>query len=703
MPAPPTNQPLRTDGKYFQVGGRRVFLRAVSYGPFPGGWPADFSPDFRRIRAAGFDTLRLYEMPDVRLLDAAGAHGLRVFAGLQWGQNLDFSERPELLSAARVALDGSLAGIGQHPALAGVFVANEIPADLVRWMGPLRSLHVIEELIELGRERAPQLLFAYANYPSTEYLEPANADFTAFNIYLENEGALQSYLKRLQHIAGNRPLMLSEFGLDSRRNGLTRQASLLRHALEISYHQACAGFTAYSWSDRWWNNGATVEDWDFGLTDRAGQDKPALEALATVRLPSLTKPPSPVSVIVCTRNGRQRIGACIVALRSLRDCHEIIVVDDGSNDGTADHVARHFPSVKLVRLPPCGLSAARNAGAAAASGEILAFTDDDCQPDAEWLQRLGNCLADGRFAAAGGPNIPPSPRDWHEAVVYAAPGGPSHVMLDDEEAEHLPGCNLAVTRAAFVAVGGFDPAFHTAGDDVDFCWRLRDAGFRLGFAPGAFVWHSRRPHIRAYLRQQYGYGCAERLLRKKHPQRYNRYGAAIWSGCIYAGGTPHLARGAVIYHGSMGMAGYQHLLPAGAREPHIPARFLHWKSRLAHAIVTRFAPLLRSWARSPWRIPHGSVFGSEPHPLHLFNPQQHPRDWKIQSSTREELLEKLLAAGWQPGGPTDPWDVQNGSSRLLIATERDRLGLPSSLVRLWGMTADLPDWLSNGAGWKARR
>ena len=126
------------------------------------------------------------------------------------------------------------------------------------------------------------------------------------------------------------------------------------------------------------------------------------------------------------------------------------------------------------------------------TGEILAFTDDDCAPDREWLVRLGRVFADGRFAAAGGPNLPPPPRNWREAVVCAAPGAPSHVMLDDEEAEHLPGCNLVVTKAAFEAIGGFDPVFHTGGDDVDFCWRLREAGFRLGFAPGAFVWHWRR-------------------------------------------------------------------------------------------------------------------------------------------------------------------------------------------------------------------
>ena len=131
--------------------------------------------------------VRLFEMPDRRLLDAAGRHGLRVFGGLKWGQNADFFQRPGLCSARRgCAWCGRCAKRADHPALAGVYVGNEIPADLVRWMGPLRVRQAIEDLIALGREVAPDLLFAYANYPSTEYLEPENADFSAFNVYLED-------------------------------------------------------------------------------------------------------------------------------------------------------------------------------------------------------------------------------------------------------------------------------------------------------------------------------------------------------------------------------------------------------------------------------------------------------------------------------------------------------------------------------------
>ncbi len=665
----------RTDGKFFRSGDRRVRVVAVTYGPFPGGWPEDMDGDFARVAAAGFNSVRLFEMPGPELLDAAWRHGLRVFAGLMWGQNANFLGEPAPLAGASVSLVESLRGIARHPALAGVYVANEIPADLTRWMGPARVLGAIEDLIALGKRHAPWLMFAYANYPSTEYLEPENADFTAFNIYLENPGDFRAYLRRLHHIAGDRPLVVSEFGLDSRRNGRQRQAETLEWAARISAEEETAGFTVYAWSDRWWNAGAEVPDWDFGLVDRAGNPKPALGAIGNAARPLPQTAAPSFSVIVCTRNGRERIGACLRAIASMRGADfETIVVDDGSDDGTGDFVRYQFPGVRLLSLDAAGLSAARNAGAAAAKGEILAFTDDDCEPDAEWLARLARIHQDGRFSAVGGPNLPPPARNRAEAAVRAAPGAPSHVMLDDTEAEHLPGCNLSVTRAAFDAVGGFDPRFRTAGDDVDFCWRLRDAGFLLGFAPGAFVWHWRRSSLRAFLRQQSGYGHAERLLIAKHPERFSSRGEARWLGFVYGGGPVRVTSGSIIYHGPMGAAGYQsvvnRMLPLRGLDP----AFADWRGRLALAFLKLAAPVTRSWTRNR-RLPHREI---------RFSGRCGP---ECSESTlpgpREHHLDRLLAEGWSPGGATDPWDLEKGGRRVLLATGHAADFSRHTLVREW--------------------
>lgn len=669
----------QTDGKFFRAGDTRVWLRAVTYGPFPAGDPVSVELDFRHIAAAGFNAIRLFEMPDRRLLDAALAEGLQVFAGLEWGYSVDFFRRPGLFSAARAKLVEALRKTATHPALAGVYVGNEIRPDLVRWVGPLRVRHAIEDLIALGREAAPHMLFAYANFPSTEYLEPENADFSAFNVYLEDPATFRNYLKRLHHIAGDRPLVISEFGVDSQRNGVARQAESLAWAITLAHEEETAGLTIFGWSDRWQNGGATVFDWDFGLIDRAGNDKPALDALSAVRFSPVAHCPD-FSVIVCTRNGRDRIGHCLEAVRNLAAAggFETIVVDNGSVDGTADFVREYFSWVKLLELDSCGLSAARNAGAEVAIGEIMAFTDDDCAPDHEWLVRLARVFADPRFAAVGGPNLPPKPRNWHEAVVAAAPGAPSHVMLDDEEAEHLPGCNLAVTKAAFNVIGGFDPIFRTAGDDVDFCWRLRAAGFRLGFAPGAFVWHWRRSAIRGFLKQQIGYGQAERLLIAKHPAHFTRQGLAKWQGFVYGGGPVRVMADSIIYHGPMGSAGYQSVQNRMLPLRGLDGRFDRWRVQLALRLAEFLTLQLRSWARSRriiltiWkrRTNH-----DPPHESH---------ELEFHGVFRDDLLQQLLADGWQPGGATDAWDAEKQDTRILLATEYGDHGNRQTLVRIWG-------------------
>lgn len=696
MPDPVARIRVSTDGKFFRSGSRRVWLKAVTYGPFPGDGLSNCESDFRKITDAGFDTVRLFEMPDRRLLDTAAQCGLRIFGGLEWRQNADFFTNPGFLAEARVRLTEALRSLAGHPALAGVFVGNEIPADLVRWMGPLRVRMAIESLIALGRSLAPGLCFAYANYPSTEYLEPENADFTAFNVYLEEPNAYRKYLRRLHHIAGDRPLMISEFGLDSRRNGLARQAEVLRWAVEISRDEETAGMAVYAWSDRWWNAGAEVTDWDFGLTDRNRSDKPALAAVTEAF--SQATHPKPVasgisfSVIICTRNGCGRIGKCLKAATRLEGgpdlLTEIIVVDDGSDDGTADWVAKNFPDIRLIRLPASGLSAARNAGAQAALGTVLAYTDDDCEPDREWLLRLVRVLADGRFAAAGGPNLPPEAQTWQQAVVSASPGAPSHVMLDDEEAEHLPGCNLVVTRAAFDAVAGFDPQFHTAGDDVDFCWRLRDAGYRLGFAPGAFVWHHRRPGIRAFLRQQLGYGRAERLLLEKHPHKFTGCGSIRWDGFIYGGGPVRVMEDSIIHHGPMGAAGYQsvtnRMLPLRGLSARFDRPFTRW---VLHQ-VTFLVPALRAWARCR-RLPqlpgHRSIHADGPPAA----------EYTLPGVSREQLLAHFLTCGWEPGGPSAAWDLQKPGTRVLMATERGDCGTIRTLLRAWGDTQPTTETLAS--------
>lgn len=676
-----------------------MVVTAVTYGPFPGGWPDDPAADFRRISAAGFNAVRLYELPPLPLLDAAAACGLKVFGGLMWRQSCDFLARPSLMNGARIELANGLRKIRDHPALTGIYVGNEIPADLVRWMGPLKVRNFIEDLIAESRAIAPHLLFAYASYPSTEYLEPDNADFTALNVFLEDEPAFRSYLKRLHHVAGDRPLVISEFGLDSRRNGLANQAETLAWGARAALDEGVAGFTVYSWCDRWWNAGAEVLDWDFGLTNREGAEKPALAALAAVLSEVPSAPPKTgFSVVVCTRNGVGRISSCLRALQRQRwQDFEVIVVDDGSSDGTAAEVASGFSEVRLLRQPAAGLSAARNAGAAAAAREVVVFTDDDCEPDEQWLAGLAKVL-DAGWDAAGGPNLAPPPENTAAAVIAAAPGAPSHVMLDDVEAEHLPGCNLAVRRAAFAAVGGFDPAFTTAGDDVDFCWRLQDAGFRLGFSPTAFVWHHRRGCLRSYLKQQLGYGRAEALLIAKHPHRFTPSGDALWHGFVYGSGPIRVVAGSIIYHGPMGGAGYQAVVDRMQPQRPVAAQFRGPRARLLLKLAEILQPRLRTCARTRgWRGWRGDVRAPRSAPEMAAGPDAEFAVASAAGLTREDFLADLLTHGWCSGGPTDVWDVQKSGTRLLLATECGEGVAKRTLFRRWGPPQPLPPAMAAAA------
>ncbi|MBT8044071.1 MAG: glycosyltransferase family 2 protein, partial [Verrucomicrobiae bacterium] len=353
-------QRLEVDGKFFRSGGERVFLKMVTYGPFPEPRPdvlADDREQMRMIAAAGFNAVRIYGVPDRELLDVARDAGLWVFAGLAWEYWCDFISKPALYSKAQLDLTDGLKNWGDHDALAGVFVANEIPADMVRWMGVRKVCHALEDLIASGKSCRPELLFAYANFPTTEFLEPANADFTAMNIYLEQREDFAGYLPRLHNVAGDRPVLLTEFGLDTRSHGESAQSEAMAWAVQESLLAGMAGLTVYAWSDHWLNRGVLMEDWAFGLNDREGNPKPALRELAGV-LPEKKTPEAALqmadwpmfSVVVCTHNGGSRMHACLSSLQALDyPSYEVIVVDDGSTDDTAEVVAG-FDNVQLIRI-----------------------------------------------------------------------------------------------------------------------------------------------------------------------------------------------------------------------------------------------------------------------------------------------------------------------------------------------------------------
>jgi hypothetical protein len=163
-------------------------------------------------------------------------------------------------------------------------------------------------------------------------------------------------------------------------------------------------------------------------------------------------------------------------------------------------------------------------------------------------------------------------------------------MLDDQRAEHVPGCNMAFRRDKLLAVGGFDAQFRQAGDDVDICWRFLDEGMSIGYAPSALVWHHRRNTVSAYFKQQAGYGRSEAMLRLKHPQRFNNLGYSQWLGVIYGEGAVGLPLcRPTIYHGKFGAGLFQIIYRRN--DYHLGAYFTLFEWNLLAVLVLLLAPV----------------------------------------------------------------------------------------------------------------
>jgi GT2 family glycosyltransferase len=555
-------------GKLFQLNGQKWYLKGLTYGPFkpdaggnflPG--PSQISTDFAQICGLGANAIRLYHPPPAFLLDQALEQGLRVLIDVPWEKHRCFLEDWSSQEDALRRVRQTARELCNHPAVFAVSVANEIPHDVVRYYGAARVEKFIDRLLDVAKQEAPDCLVTYANYPPTEFLSPSRLDFYCANVYLDDAEVLGSYLDRLQHVAGSLPLVLGEYGVDTMRHGQDAQAESLRAHVEEVFRRGLAGSFVFAFTDDWFTGGHRIEDWAFGVTDANRSPKRAAAELARVwrSVPRVPKRRLPkVSVVVCSYNGAATLDECLRSLVALEyPDYEVILVDDGSTDRTPE-VAARFPRVRYLRQPNMGLSGARNVGAEAAAGEIIVYTDSDCVADETWLLYLVQAMQDQEVDAIGGPNLPPPTDSWTAKCVAASPGGPSHVMLDDRFAEHVPGCNMAFRRDALLAIGGFDAQFRQAGDDVDVCWRLLDAGKRIGYAASAVVWHHRRNTVRAYLRQQKGYGRSEAMLHFKHPHRFNLLGCARWNGIIYGEGAVGLPlSSSLVYHGRFGSGLFQ--------------------------------------------------------------------------------------------------------------------------------------------------
>src|SRR5205085_1318706 len=231
---PAGNGEIRVQGKFFFAGNTKYFVKGVTYGPFgPGSHGAQFPEtqiverDFALMRGAGVNTVRVFTVPPLWLLDAAEEAGLKVLVGLPWSQHVAFLDSAPIQAQIREAIVGGVRACCRHPAVFAYLVGNEIPPDMIRWHGAEEVRRFLKELVTLVRREHPGALVSYANFPSTEYLTIDFTDFLCFNIYLHEETAFRRYVARLHNLAVDKPLVLTEFGVDSMRNGTEEQARIL--------------------------------------------------------------------------------------------------------------------------------------------------------------------------------------------------------------------------------------------------------------------------------------------------------------------------------------------------------------------------------------------------------------------------------------------------------------------------------------------
>lgn len=217
-----------------------------------------------------------------------------------------------------------------------------------------------------------------------------------------------------------------------------------------------------------------------------------------------------VTVVIPVLNEGPRLAALLDTLAAQVDAppFEVLVVDNGSTDGSPDEVARHPLGATVMHEAERGPYAARNTGIAAARGTVIALTDGDCRPDPHWLAAGVRAIEHGADLAGGAivQRSNPDPTVWerYDRATY---------LRQDrfiEEQGFAATANLFMRAAVPEAVGAFRPELVASGD-LELCWRAREGGFTLVYAADAIVQHEPRTTLRTTwdLHRKLGSGFAE--------------------------------------------------------------------------------------------------------------------------------------------------------------------------------------------------
>lgn len=221
------------------------------------------------------------------------------------------------------------------------------------------------------------------------------------------------------------------------------------------------------------------------------------------------------SVVVCTYNRCASLDKCISAVTKLAyNNYEIIIIDDHSNDGTQNLLENYRLNGLNIRIHRnernMGISYSRNKAAMIASNKIIAFIDDDCIADKNWLQELGRPFENPRVAIVGGLIKDPPPIN----IAMMAARGHYKRFNEEGQCNSLPGgaANLAIRKDFYLN----NPVQNLALEDWELCQKAIDSGHLIYNCPKAFVVHEHYHNLKTLFKQRYRYGIGQTWFRKKY-------------------------------------------------------------------------------------------------------------------------------------------------------------------------------------------
>ncbi len=252
-----------------------------------------------------------------------------------------------------------------------------------------------------------------------------------------------------------------------------------------------------------------------------------------------------LTVVIPSLNGARGVDRCLRALaaQSIRSRLEILVVDDGSTDDTVSVAQAHGVTV-LSHPGNLGIAAARNTGLNAATADIVAFLDDDCEPEPEWARQLLSGYAAGDVAGVSGPIIPRTPPGYlsgflsrnnplvpleleltesyslpYRLYLYLRRQWAAEPRTGPRDVYSFAGANMSFRRKVLFEAGQFDERFRFGAEELDMCMRVARSlpGARLAMVPAACVVHHFKPQLRDTLRRSRSYGIGSARLHRKWP------------------------------------------------------------------------------------------------------------------------------------------------------------------------------------------